>query len=336
MRLRSPLILLTALLVLAGSVLPATAAPPVKIGVAYDVAGLGDMAFNDLVAEGAARAEADFGVKLFEKEMVKPSGSIVDGEVILGKLAKKADLVIGVGFLFGDGALLAADQYPYTNIAIIDWAPSAPVANLLGTTTADHEGAFLVGAAAALASETGSVGFLGGMEFGAITRHEAGFAAGARHVDSEAVVDVQYLGTFSDPSIAYAAAMTMYESGVDVIYHAAGGAGYGLFYAARDYSIESGEHVWAIGVDVDQYQIVPDDLKPHVLTSMLKRFDLITYDIIAMHLDGTFAGGYEEWDLQSGAVDYSTSGGFIDDYVSYLELLKAEIIAGNIPVPTSP
>lgn len=336
MRLRSPLILLTALLVLAGSVGPASAVPLVKVGVAYDSAGLGDMGFNDLVAEGAARAEADYGVKLFEKEMVKPSGKVLDGAAVLEKLAKKSELVVAVGFLYGDAVLEASANNPDTNFVAIDWGPSQPLRNVLGVFTADHEGAFLVGAAAGRASDSDHVGFLGGAEFFGIQRHEAGFVAGVKHVNPAATVTVDYIDSFTDAQVMYGYAMDMYESGIDVIYHAAGAAGYGLFAAAYDYTSGTGEHVWAIGVDVDQYEVVREALKPHILTSMLKNFDVVAYEAIKLQVHGTFEGGYEEWGPGVGAVDYSTSGGFVDDYVAELEAIKAEIIAGNIVVPTIP
>ena len=222
MRLRSPLILLTAVLVLAGSVLPATALPPVKVGVAYDAAGLGDSGFNDAVADGAARAEVDLGVKLFEKEMVKPSGALLDTTVILEKLAKKSELVVAVGFLYGDAAWAVAQQDPDTNVAIVDLTYEQSLPNLLAAHTAEHEGSFLVGAAAAMASESGAIGFLGGVEFPVIQRFEAGFVAGVLHEDPLASIEADYIDSFTDTTLMYDYAMNMYESGIDVIYHGYG------------------------------------------------------------------------------------------------------------------
>jgi basic membrane protein A len=328
---------LTVALVMVAAALPVGAAPPTKVSAAYDAAGLGDLSFNDLVHEGAVQAENDFGIKLFEMEQVKRNGMLIDQETMLTRLAKRSDLVIAVGFTYGGAAELAAASNPDTNFAIIDWAPAEPLLNLLGTTTAANEGSFLVGAAAALKLEStaGQFGFIGGADFPVILEFEAGFVAGIDYIDPTASVTVDFSG-FNDPERAYEIATDMYESGIEVIYQAAGGSAIGVFDAALDYTEESGEHVWVIGVDTDQYRQVADDIKPHILTSMIKRIDVITYDIIKSQALGTFTGGHEHWDLSRNGVDYATSGGFIDDYVPTLEVIKQDIIDEDISVPTIP
>lgn len=336
MRKRAFLALFAAAVLAASAAAPAGAAPPTKVGVAYDIAGLGDNAFNDLVQSGALQAEADLDIRLFEMEQVMRNGKVLEPATVLTRLSKKSDLVVAVGFLYGDVIEDVAVANPDTDYAAIDWGSATPPDNLLGTGTAVNEGSFLVGAAAALKSTSGAVGFIGGMAFPVIQEFEAGYVAGVGHINSTAVIEVVYAGTFSDPAVVYDEAMAMYVSGVDVIYHAAGGAGYGLFSAARDYSAASGEQVWAIGADVDQYQLVPDDIKPHVLTSMLKNIDVVTYDIVQSQVDGTFTGGFEVWGLSRNGVDYATSGGFVEAYVPQLEELRDAIINGTIVVPTVP
>lgn len=320
----------------------AGAAPPTKVGVAYDAAGLGDQGFNDMAQSGALQAEDDFKIKVFEKELVKPSGVVSDPEVVLTKLAQRSDLVVAVGFTYQEAADLAAAADPDTNFAVLDSVPVVPQSNLLGTTVAANEGSFLVGAAAAMESSTGQIGFIGGVDIPVVLEFEAGFSAGVDYADPAASVSVEYISLvpdfsgFNDPARAYEIAMAMYETGIDVIYHAAGASGVGLFQAARDYSEAHANHVWAIGVDSDQYLQVPDDLKPYVLTSMIKRIDVVAHDVIASQAQGTFTGGHEHWDLSRNGVDYATSGGFIDLLVPALENIRQDIIDGVITVPNVP
>jgi basic membrane protein A len=140
---------------------------------------------------------------------------------------------------------------------------------------------------------------------------------------------------FNDPAKAKEIATSMFQSGADVVYHAAGGSGLGLFQAAKEYEDATGTHVWGIGVDSDQYLTVPEELQPYVLTSMLKRVDVAVYETIKAEVEGKFQGGYITFDLARDGVGYSTSGGFIDDITSQLEDLKQQIVDGTITVPTS-
>ena len=317
------------------------AAPPTKVGVAY----AGDWvegSWEDMAQSGAVEAAAEFGVKLFETDLAKPSGALTAPEKVLSQLAKRSDLVLATVFTFQDAADLAAAANPDTNFAVLGSVPVMPQSNLLGTTVANNEGSFLVGAAAAMESPSGQIGFIGGVDASIIFEFQAGFVAGVQYVDPAASVAVEYVsllpdwGGFDDPARAYEIAMAMYEGGIDLIYHAAGGSGIGLFEAARDYSQAHATHVWAIGVDVDQYLQVSEDIKPYVLTSMVARVDVVAHDVIASQAQGTFAGGIEHWDLSRNGVDYATSGDFIDDLVPTLESIKQDIIDGVITVPDVP
>lgn len=333
------LVLMAALLVAAAAVGPATAAPPTKVGVAYDIAGLGDNGFNDLTQAGALEAQDDFGVKLFELEQVKKNGDLREPRQVVERLARKSDMVVTVAFSYTDAVVEAVAAHPDTNFVVLDSLLANPPPNVLGTATAANEGSFLVGAAAALMSANNHIGFVGGVEFDAIRTFQAGYSAGAWQVtpSDPTLVEIAYAGTFSDQRLVYEAAYRMYEDGADVIFHAAGSAGYGLFAAARDYSDVSGTHVWAIGVDFDQYQLVTHDLQQHILTSMLKNVDVITYDVIEMQATGTFIGGNEVWDLARNGVGYSTSGGYLPAWViDELDDLAAQIVAGDIVVPVLP
>ena len=131
-------------------------------------------------------------------------------------------------------------------------------------------------------------------------------------------------------------ALTMYDQGADIIYHAAGGSGAGLFEAAKSQSESSGSQVWAIGVDSDQYYTAGPDFQPYILTSMLKRVDVSVLEIATAQAEGTFTAGNTVYDLAVDGVGYSTSGDYLADIVDQLDAFKAEIIAGAIVVPTAP
>ena len=177
---------------------------------------------------------------------------------------------------------------------------------------------------------------------GLIERFEAGFVAGARAVNPDIEIVTQYISEapddagFAAPDRAREIALAMYEGGADIIYHAAGGSGAGLFEAAREQTDATGSKVWAIGVDSDQFNTADPALQEFILTSMLKRVDSAVFEITQAAQNGTFEAGQTIYDLSVDGVGYSTSGGFVDDIVDQLEDFKAQIIAGDIVVPTVP
>jgi basic membrane protein A len=307
-----------------------------SVGLLFDITGRGDRSFNDAAAAGLDRGVAEFGVTPNEST---PTGDGDRGERLQGLIDQGNDLIIGVGFLWGDAIRAGAEANPDQPFAIIDEA-GIDLPNVAGLVFAEQEGSFLVGAAAALKSQTGIVGFIGGVEIDLIQRFEAGFAAGARAVNPDIEVLVNYVtqppdfNGFNDPARGKEIAAAQYEAGADVIYSAAGSSGLGAFEAAREAGAPG--EVWAIGVDSDQYELVSDDLKPYLLTSMLKKVDVATFETIGSIVDGTFEGGVRVFDLASDGVGYSTSGGFIDDITDQLDAFAAQIIAGEIEVPSSP
>ena len=125
----------------------------------------------------------------------------------------------------------------------------------------------------------------------------------------------------------------MFEDGSDIVYHAAGGSGGGLFQAAKEYSDANNTKVWAIGVDSDQYLTAGEDVQEYILTSMLKRVDVAVYSTIEAQVEGTFSAGPVVFDLSVDGVGYSTTGGFVDDITDQLDELKQQIIDGTIVVP---
>jgi basic membrane lipoprotein Med (substrate-binding protein (PBP1-ABC) superfamily)/DNA-binding SARP family transcriptional activator len=243
-------------------------------------------------------------------------------------------------------------RYPDLHFVLMDYGgPHEPRDNLTFLNFAEHQGSFLVGAAAALTSETGRLGFIGGVDDPLIWRFQAGFEAGARQVVPDIDVDSVYLTRWPDdsgwgsPTLGARAATDLYRAGADVIYHAAGASGWGLFETVVVESRRQGRHLWAIGVDDDEYlddeperlwQYGPKDWQPHILTSMLKRFDTAVYASIVDHQRGALEPGDRVFDLANGGVDYATSGGFIDEHIPVLEDLRRDIIAGRIVVPTVP
>lgn len=316
---------------------PAGAAAPVRVGIAYDGSGPGDAGYNDLARAGALQAQAEYGVKLFEAAPTLPSGKEISRQSLLTSLAKRSNLVVAVGFLYEEAVGVVASRNPRTNVALID-SERPGGGNLLVATFAESEGSFLVGAAAAMQSDKLMFGFIGGVPIPVVLEFEEGYVAGLEYVDEQAGVYEDYVSMppdfsgFNDPGGAYEIAMEMYASGIDVIFHAAGNSGIGLFEAARDFSTPD-HKVWAIGVDVDQYAQVGDDLKPFILTSMLKRVDVATYDIIRSQVEGTFTGGQRVWDLKANGVGYATSGGFLNNYVNALTDIEEKIKSGDIQVP---
>jgi basic membrane protein A len=215
----------------------------------------------------------------------------------------------------------------------------------------DSEPAYLAGAAAALKTESGTVGFIGGMPFPGVWGFHAGFEAGVRDTDPDIEVVTEYLSpddpivAFSDFDRARDTALDMYEAGADIIFHAAGDAGLGVFEAARLFSAEEGRHVWAIGVDSDQYWTVtqlpgvtdPEGWQAHILTSVLKPIEPMTYAVLRAYAERNLEGGEWYWGLaETGGEGISYSGGYLDDIRPQLEALRARIVSGEIEVPCVP
>ena len=307
-----------------------------RVGIVFDVGGRGDKSFNDAAYAGALRASRELGARA---RLIEP-GDGSDREAGLRLLAAEGfDLVIGVGFIFTDDLSQLARAYPSTRFAGIDYAlsydregnlvPLPP--NLAAIKFREEEGSFLVGALAALVSRSRKVGFVGGMDIALIHKFEAGYRAGVAAVCRECEVIAQYAGVtpeaFRNPGKGQELALSQYQSGVDVIFHAAGSTGLGVFEAAR----KRGK--LAIGVDSDQY----DEAPGLVLTSMVKRVDRAVYDAVARVKEGHFRGGVYQLGLAEGGVDYvydDRNRALIPDSVRQrVEELRRQIVAGAIRVP---
>jgi basic membrane protein A len=169
----------------------------------------------------------------------------------------------------------------------------------------EHEGSFLVGAAAALKSQTGKVGFVGGMKIPLIEKFEAGYIAGAKYVRPSIEVFSDYAGTtgeaFRDPVKGKELATAQYDRGADIIYHASGGTGIGVFEAAV------AKKKWAIGVDADQSLTAKPDQRAQILTSMMKRVDVAVYETIKDLVGGKSRAGVRSFGLKEGGVGYAVN-----------------------------
>ncbi len=306
-----------------------------KVGLAYDIGGRGDQSFNDAAARGLDKAKTELGVET--KELEATSGETdASKEERLRLLAQGGyNVIVAVGFAYAPALKKVAAEFPKVNFAIVDDA-SVTGANIANLVFAEQEGSFLVGAAAALMTKKDNVGFVGGVNTPLIQKFQAGYEQGAKAAKAGVKVQVKYLtqppdfSGFTDPAKGKTAAAGMFDNGADVVFHAAGGSGGGVFEAAK------AAGGMAIGVDSDQYVTATAAVKDVIITSMIKKVDVAVYDYIKSVADGSPLNGVQTFDLKKGGVDYSTSGGKIDAIKPKLDEYKAQIIAGTIKVSDKP
>jgi basic membrane protein A len=304
---------------------------PFTAGLVFDVGGRGDKSFNDAAARGLEMAKTQLGIPYTTVE----TGEGSDREAGLRQLAATdAAIVFGVGFLFTDDIRKLAPEFPNKKFACIDYTvtPGDTLpANLTALKFREEEGSYLVGALAALTSKTGKVGFVGGMQIPLIKKFEAGYVAGVHAVRPRTEVLIKYAGTtgeaFKDPAKGTELALAEYNAGADVIYHASGATGRGVFQAAIQTN-----HL-AIGVDSDQY----DEAPGHVLTSMVKGVDVAVFDTIRDLKDGKWKGGVQTFGLAEKGVGWvydDRNRALIPAPVkATVDSLEREIVAGRITVP---
>lgn len=303
-------------------------------GIVFDVGGIDDKSFNESAHQGLMRAKDELKIEVEKYEPAQPA----DRKTGLRRLCgKKFKVVLGIGFIFTDEILAAAKDFPDIKFACVDMNDAKPgeqrPANVLALKFREEQGAFLVGAIAGLCTKTNKVGFVGGMNVPLIHKFEAGFRAGVRHVNDKCDVVVNYAGetpkAFEDPETGKSLALGQYKSGVDIIFHASGKTGLGVFQAAKE------TEKYAIGVDADQHGEAPG----RILTSMIKRVDVAVFETIKSVQDGTFAGGTRVFGLAENGVgfvyDKNNENLIPKDKYEQVMKLREEIIAGKIQVPTS-
>ncbi len=296
---------------------PFAAAEPAVI---YDMGGKFDKSFNQAGYEGAERWKKETGKPYLEFEI----SNAAQREQAQRRMAERgANPIVGIGFAQASGLEKVAKEFPKVPFAIIDSVINLP--NVESIVFKEQEGSFLVGMMAAMASKTGKVGFVGGMDIPLIRRFQCGYEQGAKYANPKVEVSANMTGTtptaWNDPARGAELAKSQFAAGVDVVFAAAGGTGIGVYQAAKD------AKRFAIGVDSNQNHVQPGTM----LTSMVKRVDVAVLQAFKGVTPGTTSLG-----LKEGGVDYA-----VDQHNEKLitaemrkrvEAAKADIIAGKIKV----
>jgi len=312
----------------------------VRPALVLDIGGLGDQSFNDSAYAGLQRAKKEFSA---ETETLESSAA-TDYVNNLTQLADQGyDPVFAVGFLMTDAVNEIAPQYPDINFAIVDSIVEPK--NAASLVFREQEGSYLAGVVAGLMTQEETqyttpddkiVGFLGGQESDLIGKFEAGYVAGVESVCSDCEVLVTYAGStpdaFNDPAKGKEISLQQINDGADIIYHASGATGAGLFDAAKE------QDAFAIGVDADQGKLIPD---APILTSVVKRVDNAVFQAISDANDGNFPGGEViDLGLKEKGLSLAPFGRFDGDVPQEVkdEVDKAQkgIINGDIKVPDAP
>ena len=301
-------------------------AADIKPAVIYDMGGKFDKSFNEGVYNGVKKFTDETGIEVMEFEVTNET----QREQAMRRMAERgASIILGVGFAQADAIAKVAAEYPDRQFSIIDvgWL-DAP--NLRQYVFKEHEGSYLVGVAAALASDTGKVGFVGGMDITLIRKFACGYVGGVKAVNGSADVYQNMTGTtpsaWNDPAKGAELAKSQIDRGADVIYHAAGGTGLGVIQAAAD----AGK--LAIGVDSNQNGLAPGS----VLTSMLKRVDVAAYETFKDSMDGNFSSGVRSLGVAEGGVDWALDENnaslITADIKAAVEQARSDILSGKVAV----
>ena len=308
------------------STIPAVAsAQDFKPSIVFDMGGKFDKSFNQAAFDGAERFKKETGIDYREFEVTSPT----QREQAIRNMARRgATVVIGIGFAQAAAVDKVAKEFPDTKFALIDGVVDLP--NVRSIVFKEHEGSFLVGMAAALASQTGKVGFIGGMDIPLIRNFAAGYAEGARHVNADVEVFQNMTGTtpaaWNNPTKGGELARSQFDRGADVIYAAAGGTGTGVYQAA----VDAGK--LAIGVDSNQNYLHPGTM----LTSMVKRVDVAVYKAWTDAKDGNWTSGLQVLGLAEDGVGWAVDEHNRDlitaDMEARIEQARKDIIAGEITV----
>ncbi|NMA84781.1 MAG: BMP family ABC transporter substrate-binding protein [Epulopiscium sp.] len=308
---------------------PQTSTGGLKIAMVTDEGGVNDQSFNQSAWEGLQQAKKDLGVHVSYQESKQEADYVPHMETLL---EAKNDLIWGVGYKLADAVMGAATANPDTKYGIVDhdYGDKTP-SNVVCVVFQAEQPSFLVGYIAGRMTQTNQLGFVGGIEGDVIWGFDYGYQAGAQYAAKELGKEItvlsQYADSFGDSAKGKAIATTMYQKGIDVVFHAAGGVGDGVIEAANE------QKKWVIGVDRDQSYLAPE----YVLTSAMKRVDVGIYNVVKDLKDGKFEGG--------GTVSYGLAdGGAVDiaptsdkhvpaDILKDVENLKKDIIDGKIVVP---
>ncbi|MBX2824218.1 MAG: BMP family ABC transporter substrate-binding protein [Gammaproteobacteria bacterium] len=317
----------TRMLSVAAILLSASVANAAEItpAVVFDMGGKFDKSFNQGVYDGVERFKKETSVEYREFEVTNEA----QREQALRRMAQRgANPVLGIGFAQAPALEKVAKEFPDTKFAIIDMVVDLP--NVRSIVFKEHEGSFLVGVLAAMASESGKVGFVGGMDIPLIRRFACGYEQGVKYVNADAEVIQNMTGTtpaaWNDPGRGGELTKSQFDRGVDVVYAAAGGTGVGVYQAAKD------ANKLAIGVDSNQNYLHPGTM----LTSMLKRVDVAAYNTFKDAMDDNWTSGIQVLGLaEEGvgwALDEHNAALVNDEMKAAVDKIREEIIAGNIKV----
>lgn len=308
-----------------------------KAACILGVGGLGDQSFNDLIYAGMERARDELGIDF---DYAEPK-QVADFEQIMRDMSDSGEycVILCVGFDQVDPLTRVHGDYPEQMYAVIDGTVEGD--NVVSYNMKEQEGSFLVGALAAMMKEDAAtynlldnnqLGFIGALEIPTIRRFAAGFQAGAQYINPEMQIDFKYVGgdnPFGDTTTAKEIALGQFDKGCDIIYHAAGGSGLGLFSAAKEAGF------YAIGCNSNQNSLDPD----HIIASMLKRVDSAAYETVKAAAEGTLQGGAEvNLGVAENGISYTLENSNIkvsDDIVAKLTELEQKIGNGEIEVPAT-
>ncbi|GFZ84575.1 BMP family ABC transporter substrate-binding protein [Compostibacillus humi] len=312
------------------------AASDYKVAMVTDEGGVDDKSFNQSAWEGIEAWGQENGLSKGEGYDYAQSDEKADYMPNISRFVRdEYNLIFGVGFKLKEDIQKAADQFPEANFGIVDDVVEAP--NVASITFKEHEGSFLAGVAAAMKTATNKIGFVGGIDSPLIKKFESGFIAGAKSVNPDIEVEVQYAESFTDPAKGKLIASNMYDSGVDVIYHAAGGTGNGVFNQAKDLKQNDPEReIWVIGVDRDQHD--EGQIGDHnvTLTSMVKRVDVAVQDVINRGANGEFPGGEQvEYGIGENGISIATTNedAMTEEIISAVKEWEEKILNGEVEVP---
>ncbi|PZQ46196.1 MAG: BMP family ABC transporter substrate-binding protein [Rhodovulum sulfidophilum] len=301
----------------------AVAQDKLRVAMVASESGIGDRSFNDMVVVGLKRAEAELGV---EYVVIQPR-AISDFQASLARAAAQGfDLIIGNSFDMVPPLEAVAKAFPDQKFALIDAGMEVP--NVVSAVAKDWEGSAVVGYIAAKTTKTGKIGFVGGKDIPVIHRFFAGYYYGAKMADPNVEVLERYSGTFTDPAVGKEYTLALASEGSDINYAVAGATSSGVIDGARE------SDTLAIGVDSNQNYLAPG----HVLTSMMKRVDTITFDMVKSVQDNDFKGGQVLlYGLKEGGVDFAmdenNAGLIAPEVLADAEAFRDKIIAGEIVVP---
>lgn len=314
----------------------------VKVAMVTDVGGVDDRSFNQSAWEGLQAfgkeqgLEKDKGFTYFQSASESDYVTNLDSAVAGGY-----NLVFGIGFALQSAITEVADTNPDTHYVIVDSVVEKD--NVVSVGFADHEASYLAGVAAAKSTKSNHVGFIGGMEGEVIDRFEAGFVAGAKSVNPEIKITVDYAGSFADAAKGQTLAAAQYAAGADIIFHASGGTGNGVFAAAKaeNETRNEADKVWVIGVDRDQsaegeYTSKDGKKSNFVLASTLKEVGTSVKDIATKAANGEFPGGeIVRFSLKDKGVELAETN-LSEEASKAVAEAKQAILDGKVEVPEAP